>query len=501
MKLDLLFLVLTKRLRVSCSSLGSDRVPRTMRRISITAATLLSIAAWPQVIHAQEAATSTSAGSSSESTSSSNGPSGIGTTTDLSATSSSTTAAPEAVSSAPTAATTGQATSGPGVFSPTPIKLSLNILGGYDDNVNTTFGTKQGSSYTGGNLVLDYTFGDPRLQVVLNAGAGAVYYIEDVSGQNYDIDLKVALGLNYKASPRLLLGGTLLLEYLTEPNFDNPGGLNSRNGNYFYSTDTAFVTYAWSRRFSTKTSYTLEAYKYENQPVALFSDRFSHTFGNAFQFQMVPTTALVAEYRYQIINYTDEGDIIIPAQFNAFGAQIAPPVRLQNDSMTHFLLAGIDHTFNPRLTASLRGGAQLRSYDSGGDRTGPYFEGTVSYAVGRRTTVSWNTRYGLEEPEIAGTQSRTTFRTGLHAKFDLTSRISSIMDAYYVHDNYHSLTTTTAPVPPFTDDTFDAGLSLRYAITPLIAVQAGYHYTDITSDVAAREYSRNRYSAGVSFTF
>ena len=39
-------------------------------------------------------------------------------------------------------------------------------------------------------MILDYTFGDPRLQLKLNAGGGGSYYYEHVSGQNYDIDLK-----------------------------------------------------------------------------------------------------------------------------------------------------------------------------------------------------------------------------------------------------------------------------------------------------------------------
>lgn len=488
------FPLMTNRLRVFRSSLGSNSAGRTMRRLSIAGATLVAIAAWPQVVRGQEAVSTSSSATTSESTSAS-APSSAGSTTELSA-GSSTTTSPGAVSNAPSAATGVQtAPGGTGVFSPTPIKFHINIFGGFDDNVNTNAGSKQGSSYSGGNIILDYTFGDPRLQVILNAGAGGVYYIEHVSAQNYDIDLKAALGVTYKASPRLTLGTTLLFDYLTEPNFDNPGGLNSRNGNYFYTTDNFFVTYAWSQRFSTKTSYTLEVYKYDEQSVGLFSDRFSQTFANEFQFQMVPTTKLIAEYRYGIISYTNNGDIIIPATL------FTPAVRLENDSMTHFVLGGIDHTFNPRFSGSLRGGAQFRSYDSDGDRTGPYFEGTLNYAAGRRTTVSWITRYGLEEPEVPGAQSRTTFRTGLHTKFDFTSRISSTMDAYYVHDDYHNPSTGTAVIAPFTDDTFDIGFSLRYAINSLIAVQAGYHYTDITSDVAAREYSRNRFSGGVSFTF
>jgi hypothetical protein len=83
----------------------------------------------------------------------------------------------------------------------------------------------------------------------------------------------------------------------------------------------------------------------------------------------------------------------------------------------------------------------------------------------------------------------------------MTSRISSTLDLYYVHDDYPAFTSGMIVTPGFTEDTFDGGLSVRYAITPLIGLQAGYHYTDIRSDNQFREYSRNRVSAGISVTF
>jgi Putative beta-barrel porin 2 len=461
------------RLLVFCSSLGSNGAAGAMTRLQILLLTSIAFAVFAQSAPAQEAvSTTTSSGTGSSSTSAT---SSTGSTTEISTGTSST-----GVSNAPTAETGIQSSpGGSGVFSPTPVKIYITVSGGYDDNVNTNLGSKQGSTFTSGNVILDYTFGDPRLQLILNAGAGGVYYINHVSGQEYDIDLKGAIGINYKASPRLTLGTTLLLDYLTEPSFDSPGGLNSRNGNYFYTSDNFFVTYEWSRRFSTKTSYTLEAYEYDNNAVGMFSNRTSHTFGNEFRFQMVPTTLLVAEGRYGIVSYQTSS----------------------LDSTTYFALGGIDHTFNPRFSGSIRGGAQFRSYDSDGDRTSPYFEGTLNYTAGRRTSVSWNTHYGLEEPDAPGAQSRTTFRTGLHTKFDFTSRVSSSLDVYYVHDDYHSLTGSAAPVAPFSEDSFDIGVALHYAITPLIGVQASYHYTDVTSDFALREYSRNRISGGLSFTF
>lgn len=465
---------LASRLRVSCYSLGSNRATREMRRLSVVLLTLIFLAARPHGLHAQEAVSSTgTSGTSSSATA----PSSSTTTTELST---GTIAPPAAVTSSSGAAPTlTGGPSGVGVFSQTPVQILASISGGYDDNVNTVHNSKQGSAFTSGNVILDYTFGDPRLQLKLNAGGGASYYLEHVSVQNYDIDLKGALGITYKASPRLTLGSTLLVEYLSEPDFNAPGGLNSRVGNYLYTTDNIFAAYNWSQRFSTKTSYTFEAYNYDNNTVGAFSNRVSNTFGNEFRLQLVPTTSLAAEYRYDIVTY-DNGSL---------------------DSTTHFALGGIDHTFNPRLSASLRGGAEFRSYNSVGDLTTPYFEGTVTYALGKRVSMSWNSHYGLEEPGVIGSQSRTTFRTGLQTKFNLTSRISSTLDLYYVHDDYPAFTSGLVVTPGFTENTFDGNLSVRYAITPLFGVQAGYHYTDINSDLQVREYSRNRVFAGVSLSF
>ena len=426
----------------------------------------------PQRLNAQEAVSTTTSSSTSTSSTSSTG------SLESSANLSTSTSAPEAVTSSGTATPTVQGgPSGTGVFSPTPVKIYATVTGGYDDNVSTSPTNAQSSAFSSANVILDYTFGDPRLQMILNAGAGFTYYFSHISNQDYDIDLKGALAMNFKASPRLTLGGSVLVSYLTEPSFQYAGGINSRNGNYLYSTDRAFFEYLWSSRFATRTSYAFEAYNYDKNSVGAFANRVSNVFGNEFRFQMVPTTNLVLEYRYGIVSYE-----------NSF-----------LNSQTHYALGGIDHVFNPRLSATFRGGAEFRSYDNAGDRTAPHFEGTVNYALGRRTSVSWVNRYGIEEPDTPNSQSRTTFRTGLQTKFSLTSRIETGLDLFFVHDDYHALGPGTGGA--FSEDTFDTGFSFRFAINSLIGLQLGYHYTDVSSDSALREYSRNRVSGGVSVTF
>src|SRR5947209_12868527 len=130
------YLLMTKRLLVWASGLGSD-VPREMRQIFSSAlAALLLFLASTTILHGQEAVSTS--GSSGSTSSSSSGPTGGPTTTSGTESSLGTSSAPGAVSNAPTAADSMQGGPGSaGVFSPTPIKLYLSLGAGYDDNVNT----------------------------------------------------------------------------------------------------------------------------------------------------------------------------------------------------------------------------------------------------------------------------------------------------------------------------------------------------------------------------
>src|SRR5499427_6103199 len=265
--------------------------------------------------------------------------------------------------------------SGAGIFSPSPVRLSISIFEGYDDNVNTAPSNGQSSSYTRGNVLLTYALGSPQLRFSLDTSAGITYYYQHISNQDYDIDLQGHFVLQYKATPRLTLGSDVLIAYLTEPSFNYGVGLNSRAGNYLYTLDTLSATYLWAPRFSTITHYTLTVVNYDDNSAGMLQDRVENTFGNEFRFLLTPVTGLIGEYRLELVNYT----------------QAQNPL----DSTTHFVLGGFDHTFNPRLNVTVHAGAQFRSYSDGGTRNSPYVEGNLSYAVGRRTTVSWTNHYGL----------------------------------------------------------------------------------------------------------
>ena len=386
---------------------------------------------------------------------------------------------------------------GTGKFESFPFKVSVTVRGGYDDNVNLEAFDEDESLFTNAALGVTYEFGNARTQMSLNAGAGATYYFDrdgdDGSGEDFDdFDYNAYLGFNitHRATPRLTLTAAVFATYQSQPDFATLNRNNftiSRNSrDFFFSSNRFSVAYMWAPRFSTATSYSLGIVNYDDSFISFFEDRFEHTIGNEFRFLIMPTTTIVGEYRFGIVDYTD---------FDA------------RSSTSHFLLAGFDHSFNPRFNMSARAGLEFRSFD-GDDliddlddddsRTHPYAEATVNYAVGQRTSVSFFNRYSLEQPDVADAFTRSTYRTSLFVRHNITPRIVAGLNFAYQHDQYDG----NILIDDFSEDAFDIALSVRYAINRNLALDVGYQHTQVMSDESLfREFARNRFYGGVTFSF
>lgn len=378
-----------------------------------------------------------------------------------------------------TTTTSSSEAGGLGNYASLPFLVSVSVRGGYDDNVSTTHFSPQESWFTNVGVALAYTFGSPRTRFDLSTGGGVTYYFDNVVNGDYDTNAYLSFSLAHKASARLTLSAVAYAAYQEEPDFTLALGLNRRSGNYFYTRDKFTVAYLWTPRFSTATSYTIGAVRYDSNAIALFEDRIENTFGNEFRFLLVPTTTVVGEYRFEIVSYDN----------------------INRDSTTHFALAGFDHNFSSRLDISFRGGAEFRDYDNFGNRTDPYFEATANYALGKETSVAWTNRYAIEEPDVLLNPSRTAFRTGLRAKHNFSTRITGLLGAYYEHDEYDPINSPPIVSSGFNEDTFDIAITLRYALNRYFGIEGGYTHTEVFSDVFLREYSRNRYFAGLNLTF
>ena len=143
----------------------------------------------------------------------------------------------------------------------------------------------------------------------------------------------------------------------------------------------------------------------------------------------------------------------------------------------------------------VRGGESFRSLENEGNMASPYFEGSLGY-VSSNHSLNWTSSYGYEAPTATGATTTKTWRTGLNLTYDLTSRLSSTTGVYYHHDENTGGTDSTG-----TQDTFDLTLGLRYTINKRFTLHADYNHTTLGSLGTTPGYSRNRYSAGLSYTY
>jgi hypothetical protein len=376
------------------------------------------------------------------------------------------------------AVATASEAAGLGWLPAVPIQITAGVDVGYDDHVTGSTGTAsssgQKSFFTRENLVLTYSRPAERTQVSL-IGVGQFEQFFDLGTDDKNGNVTLLLAHNH--STRLSFYASIYAAYETEPDFKSDVGPENVRADHFNTIDIFAVTYYWLPRLSTVTSYTFQRVKYADSSIGAEQDRIDNTFGETLQFSLTRRTNLIGDYRYQITDY-----------------DTAP-----NDSTTHYLLGGIDHRLTEHLIVHARGGPSLRSLKDDGDSTSPYFEGSLEY-IRSNHSLNWTTSYGFEAPTEANASVRKTFRTGIVLTYNLTSRLSSTTSVFFHHDeNQASASSGTGSAG--SQDSLDLSLGLNYTINKRFALRANYNYTSQSSLGGTPGYSRNSYSAGLTYTY
>jgi hypothetical protein len=362
---------------------------------------------------------------------------------------------------------------GVGWFPAVPLRITAGVNMGYDDNV-TTSPSGEGSLFTRENVVLSYDRPAEPTQIHL-IGVGRFTQFFDL-GQD-DKDGNITLSLTHNNSTRLSLYASIYAAYQTEPDFQSDVGPENVRADHFNTRDIFAATYHWFPRLAMVTSYTFQRVKYAQSSIGSSQDRMDNTISEQFQFSLTSRTNLVGNYRFQMINY-----------------DTAP-----TDSTAHYVLAGVDHHLTEHIALHTLGGESFRSFQDGGHSVNPYVEGSLGY-VRSNHSLNWTTSYGFESPNVQNVSSRTTIRTGLNLTYDLTSRIHATARVFYHHDENENVT-SSGTSSAGSQDSFDISLGLRYTINKHFAMHVDYQHTAVGSLGSTPGYDRNRYFAGLTYTY
>lgn len=359
-----------------------------------------------------------------------------------------------------------------------PLTWSLSARGGYDSlsyEVPSPFLQDFESYYAQGGVGLTYVEADQTTPWSVAVDLGAIHYLDGIP--RYDdtfYNARIAFNIAHQISQRLKISNNFYLTYEAEPNVATGASTTLYNGQYLYGYNNFNVSYAWSQRFSTTTSLTVDGISYEDDVVSGMEDRLSVLIAQQFSYALTKRTSLAAEYRYRITDYRERDDV---------------------DAQSHFFLVGVDQAWSQRSSGSFRVGAEFYKSDRT-ENTSPYAEVAFSYLVARKTTARWFGSVGYDAAEIGGYDSRYAVRTGLNVHHQITKRLGINGGASYAYSSFEG-----GPGSDVTEHSLLLSTGISYQVLENLAFDARYSYSILKSDDALREFSRNNISLGVTASF
>lgn len=354
-----------------------------------------------------------------------------------------------------------------------PFSVTVGVGAGWDSNVNLSSSDEQDSAYISAKIIAEYSTGDRRTSYSVGLTYTPMYYLDAPEGvDEFQNSASINFAMRHRATPRLTISDNLYFAYEYEPNYQIGTSVARRTQPYIYGYNNLNVAYAWTKRFSTVTGYTISGISYDDDSEA-GEDYFSHLFSQDFRYAFTRQTTGVLTYRYGISEYD-----------NGFG-----------DYTSQYFLAGVDHSFSRRTVGSFRAGAEVRDRDNGGSSTNPYAEASFSHSIAKQTYVRWYGRYGFEDADIGNTTERTSLRTGVSVQQRFTNRLAGNLGANYIFDQFEGGGTD------FDDNIIEVSVGLDYSVYKNLVLNTGYSFTTTSSDEANREYDRHILSLGLTAKF
>ena len=360
-----------------------------------------------------------------------------------------------------------------------PVIWSIGVNGGYDSldyGAESEFFPDIESYFIQGGVGVTYTKNDRRTPWSFDLDGGILHYLDDAP-RNDDTfySARAAFNIAHELSERLKISNNFFATYEVEPNTAMGASTTLWNGQYFYGYENFNLSYAWSRRITTTSSYTFDTIQYQDEFVSRSEDRLSHLIAQQFSYALSPKTQLIAEYRFRMVDFDNRNDV---------------------DYNSHFALAGIDHAWSQRLSTSIRGGAEFFSSDRT-DEVAPYGEFALDYRVDRMTSVRWFSALGFDGTELQQFDTRYSFRTGINATHQIDRRLTLNGGLSYVYSDFDG----GDVIPSVTENSILASAGISYLLWSNISMNAQYSYTVLESDDPVREFDRNRVSLGMSASF
>lgn len=367
-----------------------------------------------------------------------------------------------------------------------PIKWNAGLSLGWDDNVTPTLGNDDDVTYVDAYVGASLVSITPQTTWDVYGRVGGHYYLDEPAAAGSD-DLvgQGRLGINWahRVSERLRFSSRNYIAYELEPDYSYGFASDRQIEEYLhYQSDNA-VGYRWTERFATYTGVTVRGVDYGSSASA--NDRFTYSLYNQFRYRQSEQTIWTLDYRY--------------SKTDASGTA--------GDSTNHYILLGLEHRFSPNSVLALKAGVQMRDVDGGSDSDSPFVEAAIRTRVNEQFSVRAFARYSVEDygTSFAGFtyDENNTLRVGLSADYVVSPVLTLHGGVNLIMTDMEDGRTVPggAPVADADTDLINLYVGFSYKVNDGFYVTGNYNWTDSDSDIASRNYERNRASLGVRLEF
>jgi len=382
-----------------------------------------------------------------------------------------------------------------------PWSISATVRGFYDDNYATAPSSFTGKKDSYGiELSPSAAINIPLEQTYI--GASYIYtvrYYEGRPNHKFDQSHEANLKLDHEFSERYKVNFNDGFAYSQEPEILQPTGggfsiFTRTLASALRNRATINLTAAVTELLSLQPGYQNTWYDFLDSGVGSRSallDRVEHLLHVDARYQVREHLVGLAGYQFGMFNYTGNEAIVAGG-----------PTGNSRDSESHYVYVGADYALTTQLNATAKAGVQYTTYDHlPGDEVAPYFDLVGSYTYLPGSYVQLGVRHTRNATDIVGSSAdivKDQESTSVYASVNhrLTREITASLLAQYQYGVFSG-----GSFDGLADNFLMIGLNVEYRFNPNFAVEAGYNFDRLDSDIADRSFTRNRIYVGASATY
>ncbi len=401
-----------------------------------------------------------------------------------------------------------------------PWSISASLRGFYDDNYmvvdsnerdsfgfeispSVRFNLPLDQTYLGFRYIYSGRYYEDRTKSFMTPGPdGILGNADDRKADNdpWDHDHQFEFLLNHAFNERYTFGLQDSFVISREPSLLNPDGLGlwRQYGEVIRNQARATFNGQLTRLLGFDLGYNNALWDYDNDFYSASLDRMEHLALVNLRWQALPSTTLLVGYNFGAYQYTADEVIAVMGGQNVMSDD--------RNNQSHYIYAGVNHSFLRSFDASVKLGATYIDYDNqrvNENTWMPYADASLTYTYATGSYVRLGVAHSFNSTDMVDGTGSTTITssqqsTSLYALLNhqFTAKLSGM-----VHANFQDSAFEGGRWNSSSEQYIGAGVNLTYMINRHFSCEAGYDFTNLDSDVPGRGYDRNRVYLGVTASY